>query len=471
MPRTILRWQLFLAKTLKRGDALALLMLNSVHFPFSPSKFPFFYGWVIVATATASFVASIPGQTIGVGVFSEPLMGAFGIGRVDLTLAYLVGTVGSSLALPLAGAALDRLGARRSIVIASLSLAATLVALSVGDHVRNYLVEVTGGDSEVLAVLVLALGFFAVRFWGQGVLTMIPRVLIGRWFNCRRGLASGIAGVVTSGAFAAAPGVLKSLNDAGSWRSTWQLFAGVVGLGMATMGWLFYRDTPEECGLTMDGRPPPTDSDDAKAPEERHFTLREVCRSYSFWVINGAIALHGLVGTAMTFHIVALSRAADVPVGEEVRIFLPMAVVSVCTNLFCGWLSDRCELRYLVLLHIAAVGVGTAGLLSSWLGSTSGYWTVVVFYGIAGGLFPVLTTVTWPRFYGRRHLGAISSLHLSMIVFASALGPFLFASSERYTESFDPALLVSAAAAAAVWLAAFGVRNPQRGRRVEGLLE
>ena len=42
--------------------------LNWAEWPFSPRKFPFFYGWVMVAGSIMAVIASIPGQTMGVGV-------------------------------------------------------------------------------------------------------------------------------------------------------------------------------------------------------------------------------------------------------------------------------------------------------------------------------------------------------------------------------------------------------------------
>jgi cyanate permease len=47
--------------------------------------------------------------------------------------------------------------------------------------------------------------------------------------------------------------------------------------------------------------------------------------------------------------------------------------------------------------------------------------------------------VTWPRFYGRKHLGAISGLFMSCQVFASAIGPPVFGVSEYYTGNYHNA--------------------------------
>ena len=71
--------------------------------PFAPAKCPFFYGWVIVGIATLSIICSIPGQTAGIGLFTDDLIETLAITRNQLSVAYMVGTIISGLALPFAG--------------------------------------------------------------------------------------------------------------------------------------------------------------------------------------------------------------------------------------------------------------------------------------------------------------------------------------------------------------------------------
>ena len=98
-------------------------------FPFEPQKFPFFYGWWILVVATFGMLASIPGQTIGVGVFTEHLLSVSNLSRLDLSIAYMLGTVGSSLLIPYGGKLLDLWGSRIMIIFAGLWLAFALFLL------------------------------------------------------------------------------------------------------------------------------------------------------------------------------------------------------------------------------------------------------------------------------------------------------------------------------------------------------
>jgi len=78
-----------------------------------------------------------------------------------------------------------------------------------------------------------------------------------------------------------------------------------------------------------------------------------------------------------------------------------------------------------------------------WLGThPAHYWLVITGNGISWGMYVLLVAVTWPRFYGLKHLGAISGYALSWMVIGSSLGPYLFSLSYEITGSYDTIAIV-----------------------------
>ena len=297
------------------------------HFPFSPAKFPFFYGWVIVAVATLGIVMSIPGQTMGVSVFTDHLIRVTGLTRLQLANTYLVGTLVSSLLLPRGGIYLDRHGARATGIVACLTVAATLVVLTLLEPISSGLTALFGLENSVAtAAVVLALGFMMLRFSGQGMLTMASRTMMVKWFERRRGLASGISGIFVSGGFAIAPLLLQSLIDIGGWRGAWLMLAGLVGVGMSLVIIVFFRENPEECNLKMDGDAhdgPHTRSAQSKeVSDERSFTREEALRTARFWYVTLTLSLQAMVFTGVTFHIVDLGVETGIGGREAVKLFI-----------------------------------------------------------------------------------------------------------------------------------------------------
>lgn len=71
---------------------------------FNPARFPFFYGYVVVLVGTIGVWASLPGQTVGVSTFTDPVKDALGLSRDQFSTTYMIGTMLSSFLSALQGA-------------------------------------------------------------------------------------------------------------------------------------------------------------------------------------------------------------------------------------------------------------------------------------------------------------------------------------------------------------------------------
>jgi OFA family oxalate/formate antiporter-like MFS transporter len=112
--------------------------------PFDARKTPFFYGWVIWLFSTLGFLMSVPGQTMGMAVFTDPFMAAFDLSRTQLSFAYLCGTIGSAFFLTRAGRLYDRVGARLMVVGASVALGLLIAFISTIDWLGGAIAALLG---------------------------------------------------------------------------------------------------------------------------------------------------------------------------------------------------------------------------------------------------------------------------------------------------------------------------------------
>ena len=444
------------------------------HIPFVPANLPFFYGWVIVGAATLGIVMSIPGQTMGVSVFTDHLIRATGLTRLELTYTYLIGTLASSLLLPRGGLFLDKHGSRFTAAVACALVAATLCAMTQLDTLAlNFSDRAGFKEPSLVAGVFLTLGFMMLRFSGQGMLTIASRTMMAKWFERRRGFVSGLSGIFVSGGFAIAPVFLQWLIDFANWRNAWLILAALVGLGMSSIVLFFYREDPEECGLSMDGDSPTEkesntnqaddESDPLSLDQEPSYTRSEALRTARFWYVTLALTLQAMVFTGVTFHIMDIGVDTGIGGREAVRVFIPNAIVSTSVGMLAGWLADRVPVRNLVLAFmsfqiIAYIGAGR-------LGEPIFMVMMIVGWGCAGGLFATLMNVAMPNFFGRKHLGAISSVQMSCMVAGSALGPAMLAAAKTYLGSYRVGLLWSCALSAGVFLFALLAPSPQPRRR------
>lgn len=158
---------------------------------------------------------SIPGQTMGVSVFTDSLLGSLHISRDELSFAYMLGTIGSSFMLPWAGRLYDRLGVRPTAVAAAIGLGLILVWLS---NIDSLLSGWIAAQATTAIVITLFATFLLLRFFGQGVLTIVSRNMMVQWFDQRRGFATGFSNVFVSLAFSISPLFLFTLIEAYTWE-------------------------------------------------------------------------------------------------------------------------------------------------------------------------------------------------------------------------------------------------------------
>lgn len=428
--------------------------------PFSPARFPFFYGWVILGAGIIGVLMSIPGQTMGVSVFTENLLEDLEVNRNSLSLAYLVGTMGSGLLITRAGKLYDRYGARVMAFFAGIILGIMLLYLTRVDVVVAALDRWHWISPVISTFILLSFGFWGIRFFGQGLLTMVSRNMVMKWFNRRRGLANAFLGIFSAFGFSVAPRILDHFIELLEWRGAWVMLAIVAGLIFALFVLLFYRDNPAECGCQADGKLP-TLSRRKRPPSlpDHDFTLPEARKTLAFWAFTLALALSALYISGLTFHVVSVFETAGLNKDRALGIFIPVSVIAIIVQFICGYASDFIRLKYLLILFLAGMLVTATGL-TVLDHREMGYWMIIAGNGLVWGLYTVLIGVTWPRFYGLKHLGAISGFSLSWAVIGSALGPYLFSLSLNYSRSYGAIGLACAIVSVLLLGVAFKADNP-----------
>ena len=136
-----------------------------------PIKTSFYYGWVILFMSALAFFFSGPGQTYSISIFIDHYIKQFGWSRSLVSSLYSGGTLISGLILTFMGQKIDKYGHRKMIVIISLSLGAAALWMSI-----------------ISNPIMLLIGFFLMRFFGQGSMglwpqTLVPHLLSFIWFQ------------------------------------------------------------------------------------------------------------------------------------------------------------------------------------------------------------------------------------------------------------------------------------------------
>jgi len=429
-----------------------------VQIPFHPKKFRLFYGWIILFAGIIGVLASIPGQTMGVSVFTDHLINDLNVSRVQLSLAYLIGTGVSGLIITYAGVLYDKFGARIIAMSSGFMLGTMLVFLARVDKIAGFFHRLFNSiDAETIMMIVLVVGFFGIRFFGQGVLTMASRNMVMKWFDKRRGFANALLGVFTSLGFSISPKILQLSIEQVSWRNTWLILAVIVGLGFVIFVFIFFRDNPSDAGLKPDGKNVVLKKQKFKSTPDRDFTLKEAIHTYSFWLFNLNMTFFALFATALTFHIESIFANAGFDITVAVSIFLPASVAAVCINFIGSWLSDSMRLKYFLIFSYFSMLLSILGFVN--LEASWGIPVLIAGFGIMQGMFGILIAITWPRFFGLKHLGSISGFAMSCMVIGSALGPFIFSLSNKHYYSYNHIAIILGLIAFVLFLMSFRANN------------
>lgn len=424
--------------------------------PFSVHSWPGYYGWVILFFGTVGMIAAVPGSPPGMSVFVDGMIESLRIDRDSFSLAYMLGTVSAGLAAPYAGKMIDRFGARMIGCISFFGLGLVLIYTGMIDRIHAIGMPVL--TPELYAFFLVCSAFAGIRLIGVGFAMTTCRSMVFKWFEGRRSMAATINGVVLSLSFSSAPVLLNGFVVDLGWQQTWIGLGGLFIAAVLPMAWFFYRDSPEHCGVEVEQGSHKTRQNN-RIHVIKDFTGPEAIRTYTFWVFASALALNALIGTGSSFHMIEIANQAGLNRSSAVQIFLPVAIFHISTTSLLGLAAEHIRIKYGVILMIAAQLIALYGIAN--VGQPGWKWLFIAGSGIGWGCFGILINLPWPRFFGRRHLGAINGWVTGATVVTSAMGPYLYGLSVDSFGSFLPAFIGCATLCPLVIFLAIFADNPQ----------
>src|SRR5262245_32478443 len=202
----------------------------------APFALPFYYGWINLLVAALAMVGTLPGRTQGLGLITESLLTDLQIDRVLFAQINLCATLIGALFCIGIGRLIDRSG---SCVILTIVTAALAI--------------VVWGMSGARGVVTIAVLITLTRGLGQSALSVISITMVGQWFVRRLSLAMAAYTIVLSVGFMLAFPTVGAIVLRSGWRTAWAAIGLTLLFGLAPLGALLVRRTPEACGLRVDG--------------------------------------------------------------------------------------------------------------------------------------------------------------------------------------------------------------------------
>lgn len=399
----------------------------------------------MVIVAALAMVATLPGRTLGLGMVTERVLadGRLGLDRLAYGQLNLWATLAGALFCLGVGRLIDRGGARLVLTVVLALLGAAVLGMCFA-----------GGTAAFFVALTLTRGF------GQSALSVVSLTLVGKWFRRRLGGAMGVYAVLVALGFTVTYRAGGAFAEA-DWRWFWAGIGGVLLLS-APAAWLLTRDTPESCGLTLDG----DDPSGVTQPIGPSLTLAQALRTPAFWIFALSTSAFGLVASGVAL----FNESILVDLGFDRAAYFEMLSLGVPFGLAAkfatGWLANHVSLGRLTGGAMFLLASTLAGLTA--LRTYSDLVTYTALSAVAGSAITVVFFTVWGRLYGREHLGRIQAAAQMLTVLASAVGPLAFAAAREATGSYAPALWTSSAVTIILGAAALLTPLPSACSAAEG---
>ena len=372
-------------------------------------------GWYVVAGAFLILTFGF-GSVYSFGTFFAPLQDAFGASRASVSAAFSLAILTLFIIGPVTGTVADRLGPRALV-------AGGTALVGIGLTVASFAQALW----QVQATFAVCIGV------GVGMSYVPAAGAVQKWFNRRRGLASGIAIAGIGVGTLVVPPIGAALIEAMEWRLAFL----VLGLAVAVAG--------GAAGLLVTS-PGFSRKEDAAAakPDPQGTGLANAVRSRPFLLMFTGFLLASLGMYTPIAHLVPYAEDRGISPQSAALLLSLLGVGSAVGRFAIGAAADRIG-RWRGL-GLSFGGLGLSSLV--WLASDglAGLGAFAVLMGLCWGGAVALAPSVMADYFGTRAVSGIIGVLYAGVGVGALVGPVIAGLVFDLWASYTVAILYSAIA-------------------------
>ncbi len=335
------------------------------------------------------------GQTFYISLFGSDIRNTFDLGHGDFGSLYAAATLSSAVMIMCFGWLIDRYSLKLFSCVTLLGLAIACTAMA-----------------QLSGIVAFAFTLFALRFFGQGLISHASVVTMGRYFTKQRGRAIAVASFGHSIAEVMLPPLVVLALGLFAWQTVWQSAAVfLVVIAVPTVIWILH---------SIPVSPEAVHERTAEA-NQIDWTVGQTLTDPGLYMRLPVTLATSALGTGLVFHQVHIAETKGWSLALIAGSFSFYAVMAIIATVAAGILVDRVSATRLMPYYLLPLGV-TCVLIAT----LDADWGAPVYYGVMGissGIHFGVTGAVWAELYGVRHLGAIRSVMQAAMVFSSGIMP------------------------------------------------
>jgi predicted MFS family arabinose efflux permease len=355
--------------------------------------------WIALVALICTTIGNGAILTFSFGVFAQPLLTEFKIGRGDLGAFFFAQAMLQAIAAPILGALIDRYGTRPVMLpwIAAFGLLLILTA--------------TASSFALFASFFLVLGIASAASGPIGVSKAISFRI-----SSRLGLALGIAAAGSGLGAALLPQIARLVIAEYGWRGGYIVFGLIELLILFPLVAIFIRSVGSKDAASA-----------AVKADLSGDTVMEVIRTPLFWKLAVVVSLTGMVVTGINVSMVPLLTDRGFSLAAATSVLSTVGISIIVGRVFAGYLLDRFFGPY-VGIAFFVLPIPAIVLLNT---TTAPFvpFVCAAFVGLATGAEIDIIAYLTRRYFGERSYGQFYGYFLAIFFASTGLGPFLMGAS------------------------------------------
>lgn len=337
------------------------------------------------------------GQTFLISLFVPYYLEAFTLSNASFGTIYSLATLASALFLPYLGQLIDKIPLRYYTLAVAVSLSFACLLMAVSWHI-----------SILFSALVL------LRLSGQGLTGHTAQTTMARYFDHERGKALSISSLGFPFGEAVLPLAIAGLLAFIHWRTAWVLIAILVLLILLPVTWFL---------LKGEKRVEETDSHNHEEKPTLSSSYSLIIKDSRIPFIIPAILLPPFWITGIFLYQVSSAEQLGWTTAIIASSFIFFAGARIGVGLIAGPLVDRFSAQKIFPFFLIPM---ISGFLLGALFSHP--WIAFLYMGLTGatmGFAGTIKSALWAEMFGTEIIGTVRSLFSSLMVFSTAMSPFI----------------------------------------------